>query len=312
MQYDIIGDIHGHADKLEILLLNLGYEMTDGIYQQEGHQVVFVGDFIDRGEQHRRTIEIVRNMVKFGDAHAVMGNHEYNAICYHSLKEGSKTDCLRAHTKGKFKQHESFLKEYPLGKDDTDAVINWFKELPLFLEFDNFRVVHACWDENAIRQLIDGGYLNKNNCLKEEFWSESANNKTQLFQCIEKILKGEEVDLPDGEYFFDKDGNKRKSVRIKWWGDKNGYCRDVAFGYDPQAMSNFPAIKPLIPASSPSYPDSENPAFFGHYWQIGIPVLQQKNLCCVDYSAGKGGDLVCYQFHNPEEIEKLDEKNFVC
>ena len=49
MIYDIIGDIHGHANKLAGLLDKLGY-IHDGISHiaPHGHQAIFIGDFIDR------------------------------------------------------------------------------------------------------------------------------------------------------------------------------------------------------------------------------------------------------------------------
>ena len=83
--YHIIGDIHGHADKLEELLVHLSYENSSGVYQHPNAKVVFLGDFIDRGRKHQRVIEIVRDMVDQGHALAVMGNHEFNAIYYHTL-----------------------------------------------------------------------------------------------------------------------------------------------------------------------------------------------------------------------------------
>lgn len=313
MHYDIIGDIHGHADKLERLLLKLGYRMRDGIYRQAGHQPVFVGDFIDRGQQNRRTIEVVRNMVMYGDGHAVMGNHEYNAVCYHTRKNGSPTDYLRPHSFSKFRQHEHFLREYPLGREDTNEVIDWFKQLPLFLEFDHFRVVHACWDDKTFIRLKKGNYLEDDTRLKKEHWAKSADEGTPLFALIELVLKGEEAQLPGDEFFLDKDGNRRTSIRLKWWGDKSGNCKDVAFGYDPQTMLSFPCVKPEIPADSQTYPKDKKPVFFGHYWQVGTPVLQQQNLCCLDYSAGKGGDLVCYRFRDSDPhstILKVD--NLIC
>lgn len=46
--------------------------------------MIFLGDFIDRGPKIRETLQIVRAMVDAGTALAVMGNHEYNAICFHS------------------------------------------------------------------------------------------------------------------------------------------------------------------------------------------------------------------------------------
>ncbi|MEN8214746.1 MAG: metallophosphoesterase, partial [Pseudomonadota bacterium] len=59
-RYHIIGDIHGHADKLEELLLHLGYQNSSGVYRHADAKAVFLGDFIDRGSQHRRVIGIVR------------------------------------------------------------------------------------------------------------------------------------------------------------------------------------------------------------------------------------------------------------
>ena len=61
--YDLIGDIHGHADELEQLLGMLGYRRQQGVYGHPERQVIFVGDFIDRGPQIREVLEIVRPMV---------------------------------------------------------------------------------------------------------------------------------------------------------------------------------------------------------------------------------------------------------
>jgi hypothetical protein len=35
MNYDIIGDIHGHAKELELLLAKLGYVNDKGVYSQK-------------------------------------------------------------------------------------------------------------------------------------------------------------------------------------------------------------------------------------------------------------------------------------
>lgn len=39
---DLIGDIHGHADKLEELLLKLGYAKNNGAYSHPDRKVLFV------------------------------------------------------------------------------------------------------------------------------------------------------------------------------------------------------------------------------------------------------------------------------
>ena len=84
MAYDIIGDIHGQADKLEALLRTLGYRDTAGAWRHAERQAIFVGDFIDRGPAQVRSVDIVRRMVDAGAALAVMGNHELNAIAWHT------------------------------------------------------------------------------------------------------------------------------------------------------------------------------------------------------------------------------------
>ena len=84
MNYDIIGDIHGHVEPLMHLLTKLGYYNKNGYYQHaEGRKVIFVGDFIDRGPKIRETLQLVKDMMDNGAAEAVMGNHEYNAIFFH-------------------------------------------------------------------------------------------------------------------------------------------------------------------------------------------------------------------------------------
>jgi len=82
--YDIIGDIHGQAGELEELLTKLGYGCIGGVYRHDTRQVIFLGDFIDRGPHQRRVLNLVRAMVADGTALAVMGNHEFNAIAFYT------------------------------------------------------------------------------------------------------------------------------------------------------------------------------------------------------------------------------------
>ena len=80
--YDIIGDIHGHHRTLEALLGQLGYVVSDGVWRHSSRQVVFLGDFIDRGPNIRETLSIVKAMVDNDAAYAVLGNHEYKALAF--------------------------------------------------------------------------------------------------------------------------------------------------------------------------------------------------------------------------------------
>ena len=95
--YDLIGDIHGHADTLQQLLAKLGYAKHKGVYRHPDRQAIFLGDFIDRGPKIRETLEIVRPMIDSGAALAVMGNPELNALAFHTPDPEKPGSHLRPH-----------------------------------------------------------------------------------------------------------------------------------------------------------------------------------------------------------------------
>ncbi len=57
------------------------------------------GKFIDRGPEIRRTLQIACAMVDAGTARAVIGNHEFNALLYHT--KGPEGEWLREHDEKK-------------------------------------------------------------------------------------------------------------------------------------------------------------------------------------------------------------------
>jgi hypothetical protein len=306
MKYDIIGDIHGHANKLEGLLLKLGYTCEDGVYHKEGHRLVFLGDLIDGGTQNHRVLHIVRNTVKNGLGVAVMGNHEYNAICYHSRIPGTDK-YLRAHTPGRHKQHRTFLEEFPFGSDDAMETIEWFKTLPLFLDLGGFRAIHACWSKDSIDRIKP--YLHDDNTIKSNSIVEFVTSADPFNASVEILLKGKEVELPPGISYHDKYGTERYHIRAKWWGEKEKTFREIAFGYSDKIVIQLPDDKYPAETDIPHYNDSK-PVFFGHYWCTGTPTTQTSNICCVDYSAGRGGPLTSYRFSASGHEGTLDDTNF--
>ena len=88
--YDLVGDIHGHADALRRLLHKLDYVEVEGVFRHPQREMIFVGDFIDRGPQQREVLRIARAMCAAGVASAVMGNHEFNAIGWGRQKHRRK------------------------------------------------------------------------------------------------------------------------------------------------------------------------------------------------------------------------------
>ena len=109
MIIDVIGDIHGYADKLVGLLKQLGY-VHNGQYfvPPEGHRALFIGDLMDRGPQQVATLEIVFAMLDADVADAVMGNHEYNALAFATPDPDVPGEYLRSHDAVHTRQHEAF------------------------------------------------------------------------------------------------------------------------------------------------------------------------------------------------------------
>ncbi len=124
---------------------------NSGYYKHPERKVIFVGDYIDRGPKIRETLSIVRKMVEEGSAFAIMGNHEYNALCYHT--EISKEIFLREHSEKNYDQHEETLKQFSNFQNEFKDYLNWFRTLPLYLDLGNLRIIHACWDDENINQL---------------------------------------------------------------------------------------------------------------------------------------------------------------
>jgi hypothetical protein len=299
---DLIGDIHGHADKLEELLQKLGYAKHGGAYSHPERKVLFVGDYIDRGPKIRETLELVKAMVDSGNAIALMGNHEYNALCFHFQEtEGGH---LRKHLIKNIIQHYETLEQFQNRQDDYEAYLEWFKTLPLFYETDNFRAVHACWD-NEVIEYLRGALVNDR--LTDDLIYQSVKKGTQLNEAIEQTLKGKEMKMPKGLFFNDKDGTQRTEIRIKWWEDPRAMTyRSISV----EPIDNLPE-EPIQLSELNSldfYSSSDKKVFFGHYWLKGEPTQYKENICCLDYSVARGGKLVAYRLSN-ENI--LDNRNLV-
>jgi polynucleotide kinase-phosphatase len=81
--FDIIGDLHGCADELEALLVELGYDNdpeTGVRAHPAGRKTVFLGDVVDRGPRILDAYRIVKTMVESGHAICVPGNHDVKLV----------------------------------------------------------------------------------------------------------------------------------------------------------------------------------------------------------------------------------------
>lgn len=308
MSYDIIGDIHGHAEALKGLLRKLGYAVRFGTWRHpQGRTAVFLGDFIDRGPAQLETARIARRMIDAGSALAVMGNHELNAIAWATPDPQNPGEFLRPHEappngpKNRA-QHAAFLAEVERDPALHQELVGWFLSLPLWLELPGCRVVHACWHPHFLRWVEP--MLSMDRILSREL-IEAATREPEdkaskdtpeptLFKAVEALLKGVEIPMPAGQTFKDGGGHERDRVRVKWWDAGARTYRAAAF-LDGQERDRLPDAE--IPANAIlGYPAESPPVFVGHYWLQGVPVPLAHNVACLDYSVAKQGRLSAYRF----------------
>jgi hypothetical protein len=302
---DFIGDLHGHATRLDELLIRLEYEWIDGIPRHRNRTAIFLGDYVDRGPEIRRTLETVRGMVDRGDAVALMGNHEYNAIAWFTPRPDRPEEPCRRHTP--IRQDLIAPTLASLGEDTTEW-IDWMRRLPLWFEANGARAIHATWDQPSI-DFLDHMLAETDGVLTESLMQATCEPRSPSFRAIEQVLKGREIPLPDGLVLTDPEGSPRRHIRARWFESPHGRTyREHAFTRD----DSFPdiAIAPdAIAPDSQHYGSEEPPVFVGHYWMQGaIPTRLAPNVACLDWSVARGGPLVAYRFDGEAEI---DDARFV-
>ena len=302
-RYDIIGDVHGEATELKTLLDCLDYQRDgDGVYRHPERTAVFIGDLVDRGPEQLEVLQIVKAMVDAGAAQIVMGNHEFNAICY--------AMGLRERTDDNKRQHAEFLK---IPEEQRELYLEWFKTFPLWLELpgpdegSRIRVVHACWHEESIQVVLDAtggsGLLTEDQHFADAM---KKHEKHPLYQAVEKLLKGPEIDLLEygQQPFFDRAMKQRHEARLRWWKPDARTLREIA------------DVRKVQTADREEYPDlpdepvedrhrdhtyrDDIPVFFGHYsldWD-DHPEDCSDYTACVDFN----GKLVAYRWDGEPTI----------
>ncbi|MCR4667714.1 MAG: metallophosphoesterase [Desulfovibrio sp.] len=302
--YDIIGDVHGHLELLTALLEKLGYRPVHGTWRHEGGRTaVFVGDIIDRGPFQVDTVRVVRDMVEEGSACCVLGNHEYNALCYAlGLRDLRASD-----------PHHTFLSEAPKGSAVYKECISWFLRLPVWLDFSDFSVVHACWDPLSVNRLLEAG-VTDDHLLDKDFYhfavrgefAPEGSQENLAYHALDTLLKGREIALPPPYTFTDNDGRERTRMRIRWWDGEAKTYAALALQPGVRDIPNIPLREP-VRTTPPA-----KPLFMGHYWltPTEIPAPLSSSIVCVDYSAGHGGPLVAYRW-SEEDGRRLTGGHFV-
>lgn len=305
--YDLIGDVHGCAHTLERLLDALGYKRQGGVWRHAQRQALFLGDIIDRGPRIREALHIVHDMVDAGQARCIMGNHEYNALGWNTpaLPESGK-QFVREHSPRHGRLIYETLTQFENHPGDWHDFLEWFYELPLFLDAGRFRLVHACWDPRLIGQLRKH---HPDGCIDEHFIQASAEPDSFAATVCNRLLRGTDMRLPDGLTLTGGDGLTRAFFRTKFWEEDPQTYGDIVF--QPDALPEKVASTPLSHSQKNAllrYGEDEPMLFVGHYWRSGKPAPIRSNLACLDYSAVLYGKLVAYRL---DDETRIDPRKFV-
>ena len=284
---DIIGDVHGEYGALCSLLLRLGYDGNG--FHPEGRRLIFVGDLIDRGPDSIAVVKLVKHFIEQGRAQCVIGNHELNI-----LRPGKNDLSLPDKRHGNhwfqalpeelIKNSSKVSFQVFANAQDRQELTKFFLSLPIALEREDLKIVHACWHQPSIEKLRGN---NKN--AKELFLDyEHQINQSHPTQAspIERDLREQNLNpikvLTSGlearaEAPYETSGKVRHLKRVSWWKDYSGPM--VVFGHYWRKRSANPTIPKdiLSPPGKASVPDlfTGTPQF-----------AKMGRTMCIDYSVG--------------------------
>jgi len=191
-----------------------------------------------------------------------------------------------------------------LRPDELATYLGWFRTLPIWLDLDGLRVVHACWDDQAIKKITLG--LQKHGGVSKTL--QSAGKGKSLDVAVDVVLKGKEAALPDGKSFQNKDGNVRTEIRTRWYSSPEGHTHGTYALQSDAIDCDLELTTSVIEKAAP-YPATAKPVFVGHYWlSADRPKALADNVACLDYSVAKGGFLCACRWNGEQ---KVNNENFV-
>lgn len=299
---DIVGDIHGEIAALEQLLTHLGYD-EKGRHPQ-GRRLVFVGDFCDRGPDSPAVLGRILPMLASGNAHAVLGNHEINLL-REDAKDGSGWffDSRVAADQPKY---APFAR---LEEKAAPALLDQLACLPIALEREDLRIVHAAWRpaqiamvrelplgsarsaydhlEELAADLAQASRVAERMRLEEQSWPHSledyrweppflaAHSENELGKAMVNPLKvlttGVERECRNPFY---AGGKWRFVERVGWW---NEYDEEPAV-----VVGHY--WRRMLPGDAPAH-GAQFENLFGNTTPLSWHGLRG-NVFCVDYSVG--------------------------
>lgn len=138
-----IGDIHGCFNSLKEL-------MEEKIQITKTDKVILLGDYIDRGSQSKEVIDYIIELKEKGfDIITIKGNHEAMLLDAFSDEELISSCILNGGVET--------LKSFGIDtfKKLETKYLDFFKNLQLFFEFENYIFVHAGFNDEIVNPFND-------------------------------------------------------------------------------------------------------------------------------------------------------------
>lgn len=141
-QVFVISDIHGRFKMLEKLLTK---------WQRDEQQLIFLGDYMNRGEDSLRVLQTVKHLVDEHHAIALKGNHEAMFLEWMQMPERRTQMFINIGGIATIQSLKTFVLERDSTieqlvasiKDEHSHITDWLETLPLYYKWGHYFFVHA-------------------------------------------------------------------------------------------------------------------------------------------------------------------------
>ena len=217
---DIVGDVHGEIDPLLSLMHHLGYDEHGS--HPDNRKLVFVGDLTDRGPDSLAVVNLVQALTERQHAQCVLGNHELNI-----LLDQRKYDNGWFYGE-EFSDNGYIVPQALANSASRDRVLKFFQSLPIALEREDLRVIHACWNSAMIQSLEETKdaitLINQHADLITKRTEHSGLDQVDISlehqnqNPVRRLTSGPEERIRSP---FFASGKTRHEQRVHWWNDYN-------------------------------------------------------------------------------------------
>jgi hypothetical protein len=179
------------------------------------------------------------------------------------------------------------------------------RELPLFLDLGDIRIVHACWSDAAIETIkkaeLDG--------MSRKYMFRKVYNKprSEIGKSVSTLTKGIDFRMPADMKIVNNKGVSARSFRMRWWEHAMGKTFEEISFESKFKLPQYEIPLQLIPELIP-YDDNSPIVFFGHYCRFDGPFVIKPNICCVDSCVTGTRILTAYRWNGERYLK---EENLV-